>query len=48
MVLLDIINSDKRQSDITFLENYPQNSYIYSAPAEHTSKLLRMISTIFS
>ena len=26
-VLLDIINSDKRQPDITFLENYLQNSF---------------------
>lgn len=44
-VLLDIINSDKRQPDTIFLENNPQNSCTYSASAEHTSRLLGTLST---
>ena len=47
-ILLDIINSDKRQPDTTFLENYPQNSCIYSESAEHTRRLLGMLSTTMS
>ena len=46
-VLLDIINSDKRQPDTTFLENYPQNSCIYSASTENKFSSVQLLSRVW-
>ena len=46
-VLLDIINSDKRQPDTTFLENYPQNSCIYSASTENEFSSVQLLSRVW-